>query len=218
MIIINLKSYSEVAGGAAVEIARMASDISSEFGIPIIIAPSHYDINACSKHATVYAQHVDALEADRNTGYLPIKLAKLAGAKGSLLNHSEHRIGEEEIEKAIMMAKKEKMKIVLCAKDHKEAGRLARHNPYAIAVEPPELIAGDISVSKAKPEVIMRSVEEIRKVNPRVRLLVGAGIKNSDDVRKSLELGAKGILIASGVVFAKNKRSAMLDMIRGFQK
>jgi triosephosphate isomerase (TIM) len=218
MIVINIKSYQKTAGKNAEDIAKACKELSSEFNIPIILAPSAYDISLCSKHTDVYAQHIDACEADRNTGFLPLKLARLAGAKGSLLNHSEHRITEKEIEKAIIMAKKENMRIILCAKDHKEAGRLAAYSPYAIAVEPPELIAGNISVSTAKPEVISRSVEEVRKINPRIKLLVGAGIKNSNDVRKSLEMGAKGILIASGIVFAKNQREAILDMIRGFQK
>jgi triosephosphate isomerase (TIM) len=115
------------------------------------------------------------------------------------------------------MAKKEKIRIVLCAKDHNEAAKFAKYNPYAIAVEPPELIAGNISVSSAKPDVIVKSVKAVHLVNPKIKVLVGAGIKNTEDVHKSIELGAKGILIASGIVFAKNYREAILEMIRGFQ-
>ena len=34
-----------------------------------------------------------------------------------------------------------------------------------IAVEPPELIGGDISVSTAKPEIISDTVEVVKKIN-----------------------------------------------------
>ncbi|MFT4309587.1 MAG: triose-phosphate isomerase [Candidatus Woesearchaeota archaeon] len=216
MIIINLKTYDTASGDNAIELARASKEYSAEFKIPIIIAPSHYDIKECSKHCMTYAQHIDGLEADRNTGYLPLQLAIRSGAKGSLLNHSEHRMNHNEIARVIEMAKKKRFKIVLCAKDHKEAALLSKYNPYAIAVEPPELIAGNISVSTAKPDIIRKSVMAVKDNNPRIKLLVGAGIKNAEDVKKSLSLGAKGILIASGIVLAKDSKKALLEMIRGF--
>lgn len=217
MIVINLKSYEKIAGKGAINLALACKELNSEFKVPIVLVPSAFDLNNCSTHTEVYAQHTDALEANRNTGYLPLKLAKLAGAKGTIINHSEHRIPEKEIEKIVILAKKEKMKVIVCAKDAKEAGRLAKYNPHAIAVEPPELIAGNISVSTAKPDIISKSVKAVKEVNPRIKVLVGAGIKNSEDVKKSLELGAKGILVSSGIVLAKNPKSAILDMIKGFE-
>ena len=52
-------------------------------------------------------------------------------------------------------------------------------------------------------------VRSIEKVNPKVKVLCGAGITSGEDVKKALELGTKGILVASGVVKAKNPRKVL---------
>ena len=44
-------------------------------------------------------------------------------------------------------------------------------------------------------------------------VLCGAGIHTGEDVKKSRELGAKGILVASGVVKAKDQRKALKELI-----
>ena len=87
--------------------------------------------------------------------------------------------------------------------------------PDFVAVEPPELIGGDISVSKAQPELVKDSVEAVKAVSPDVKVLCGAGVKNGEDVKSALELGAKGVLLASGVVKAKDAEAVMRDLIKG---
>ena len=82
-----------------------------------------------------------------------------------------------------------------------------------IAVEPPELIGGDISVSKAEPEVIERSVQMLGQN----RVLVGAGVKNSDDIRIALSLGASGVLLASGVTKAPDPYAVLMDLVSGLK-
>jgi triosephosphate isomerase len=56
------------------------------------------------------------------------------------------------------------------------------------------------------------SVKEVKEKHG-IRLLVGAGIKTREDVVKALELGADGILIASGVDLAKNHEKALKDLL-----
>jgi triosephosphate isomerase len=46
-----------------------------------------------------------------------------------------------------------------------------------------------------------------------VPVLCGAGVKTGKDVRRALELGAKGVLLASGVVKAKDPRKALQDLV-----
>jgi triosephosphate isomerase len=84
-----------------------------------------------------------------------------------------------------------------------------------IAVEPPELIGGDISVSTANPEIISDTVELVKKINPNILVLCGAGVKNQTDVSKAISLGSEGILLASGVVKSKEPRKILLDLIQG---
>jgi len=50
-------------------------------------------------------------------------------------------------------------------------------------------------------------------VNPHVRVLCGAGVKNGRDVAKALELGAEGVLLASGVTKASDVPAVLNDLI-----
>ena len=43
---------------------------------------------------------------------------------------------------------------VVCAKDIEEGKKIAKLKPDAVAIEPPELIGGDISISTASPDII----------------------------------------------------------------
>ena len=104
---------------------------------------------------------------------------------------------------------------VLCTADAAATERGAGLNPDMIAVEPPELIGGDISVSTAKPEVISDSVGIVSKINSDIAVLCGAGVKNQNDISKAMSLGSKGILLASGVVKSSNPREVLLDLIKG---
>ena len=87
-------------------------------------------------------------------------------------------------------------------------------NPDMIAIEPPELIGSGIPVSKANPEVVEGTVREVRKINKDVIILCGAGISKGEDVKSALELGASGVLLASGVVKAKNVEDSIRELIK----
>ena len=106
-----------------------------------------------------------------------------------------------------------KFKVLACADSPKEVTKLKKLKPDFIAYEPPELIGGDISVSTARPKLITDSVKKAGKIP----LLVGAGIKNTNDVKISIKLGAKGVFVASGIIKAKNKRKEILSLIKGFK-
>jgi triosephosphate isomerase len=83
-----------------------------------------------------------------------------------------------------------------------------------VAVEPPELIGGDISVTKANPRIVEDTVDAVKEANRSVSVLCGAGIKTGADVKAALDLGADGVLLASGVVRAKDPRAALLDLVK----
>jgi triosephosphate isomerase len=76
--------------------------------------------------------------------------------------------------------------------------------PDITSVEPPELIGTGISVSKAKPEIVTDTVKLVHKVDPKMIILCGAGISTAEDVFIALKLGTRGVLVASGIVKAKD--------------
>jgi len=59
------------------------------------------------------------------------------------------------------------------------------------------------------------SGKNIKKINPKVKVLCGAGVKTGEDVKKALELGTEGVLLASGVVKAENPEKVLRDLISG---
>jgi triosephosphate isomerase len=158
---------------------------------------------------------MDAVEYGSNTGWVLPEAVKEAGAVGCLINHSEHRVDRQTIEAVVRKAKELKMKTCICAKDAKEGQLLSYLKPDFIAVEPPELIGGEVSVSKAQPWLVKDSVDKIKASNPDVKVLVGAGIVNKEDVIKSIQLGAEGVLVASHIVKSANPEEAIAELIEG---
>ncbi|MDA3855599.1 MAG: triose-phosphate isomerase [Candidatus Woesearchaeota archaeon] len=216
-LIINLKTYEESFSNNAIKIAKICKGIEKEAkkrDVEIILCPNFIDLKDTVKEkVSVYSQHIDDVSFGAHTGYILPVMIKKTGAMGTLISHSEHILSLKEIEKRINIAKELGLETCVCARDAKIAKKIAKFNPDYIAVEPKELIGGDISISTAKPELIVKSMKAVGNVG----LLVGAGVKNQADVRKSVELGAKGILVASGVVKAKNIKAAVLDLIKGFE-
>jgi triosephosphate isomerase len=152
----------------------------------------------------VFAQHLDDAKIGSTTGYMIPEIVKKSKINGALINHSEHRISSKEIINLIKRLKKLKMKTVVCVKNVKEAEKYAKLNPTYIAIEPPELIGTGRAISNERPELITKSLLAVKKAKNSTKLLCGAGIVTPDDVLRAKELGSKGILVASGIVKAKN--------------
>ena len=205
MFIINFKNYDNISGSRSLELAKIASKISRKYKIKIVVCPPQQVISEITKVSIpVFAQHVDNKEMGSTTGYIVPELVKKSRVSGSLVNHSEHRLASKDIKELVSRLKALKMRSVVCVKNVSEARKYAKLNPDYIAIEPPELIGTGKAVSKEKPEVIIKSVRAVKDAKNSTRLLCGAGIISGNDVARALELGATGVLVASGIVKAKN--------------
>ncbi|MDO5853963.1 MAG: triose-phosphate isomerase, partial [Thermoplasmata archaeon] len=132
---------------------------------------------------------------------------------GTLINHSEHRIPADDIAKSVEMCRELRLTTCICAEDSAEAASMAAFGPDAIAVEPPGLIGGNVSVTTADPAIVSDTVAAVKAVDPKIDVYCGAGVKNGDDVKTALELGAHGVLLASGVVKAKDPEEVLRDLV-----
>jgi triosephosphate isomerase len=214
IILINYKAYENSYGEKGMEISKKIEKVSKEYGVPIIVSVPATMIHRLSKETelTVYAQHVDGLDHGAKTGSILPEMVKDAGGKGSLLNHSERRVRLDEIHDAIIRMRRLGLESVVCVDRYELVHSMGILNPDAILIEPPELIGSGVAVSKAKPEVITRAVDEIRKVKG-VYLIAGAGITSGEDVYKAIELGADGIGVASAVMKAKDPERVVGDFV-----
>ena len=142
-------------------------------------------------------------------------MIQATAAAGALINHSEHQQPAECIGKCVEASKACSLVSCVCANDVDSAKKFAAFNPDYIAVEPPELIGGDISVTTADPGIVSGTVDAVHSVAPGVSVLCGAGVKNGKDVRAAFDLGAEGVLLASGVVKAKDPEAVLRDLVSG---
>jgi len=217
IIIVNFKTYKESTGDNAIKLAKICNKTAEETKTSIAVAVQSTDIYKISKIVSIpiLSQHIDAIDFGKNTGFLLPESVKQAGAEATLLNHSEHRLDFDLLKKSIQRAKQAGLKTIVCAKSTEETKNIANLNPDFIAIEPLELIGGKVSVSKAKPEVISNSVKAIKAINNKIKVLCGAGIHNENDIKKSIELGADGVLVASGIVKTRNQEAALKDLVNG---
>ncbi len=206
MIIINFKTYSEATGQRAVELARKAEKVKRETDASIGVAPQFADISsvAAAVDIPVFAQHVDPIKPGGFTGHVLADSVKEAGAVGTLINHSERQLRLSDIEGIVRLTREKKLLSCVCANNPSISAAVASLEPDILAIEPPELIGTGIPVSKAKPEVITDTVRLVRKANSKVTILCGAGISHGEDVVAALKLGTQGVLVASGIVKAKD--------------
>lgn len=214
LAIINFKAFAQSTGKNAVNLAQACDKCARETGISVAIAVQPADISQVARAVSipVLAQHVDVNFQGAFTGSVLAESVLNAGAVGSLVNHSEKPLDLAEIKKTILRLRDSGLCAIACAGSSEMAFEIAKFNPDFIAIEPPELIGGTIAVSQSKPEVITAVTSRIK----RMPILCGAGIHEKNDVKKSFELGVKGILVASAVVCAKSPEKALMELLEGF--
>ncbi len=166
----------------------------------------------------VFAQHIDPIAPGSFTGHILPEAIRETGAVGTLINHSERRLKLADIDATITRARESDLLSVVCANNAAVSAAAAALKPNMIAVEPPELIGTGIPVSKAKPEVVSGTVDLVKRINPDVVILCGAGITRGEDVAAALRLGTEGVLVASGVVKAKDPYKVLLEFAESITK
>jgi len=217
VIMLNVKAYAESSGEKGIALLKACEEASKETGASIVICPQQVQLALIARQPRipVFAQSVDAVDPGSQTGWVTLQSIKAVGAAGTLVNHSEHRLRLAEIEWIVSKAREMDLVTCVCTNNVLVSMAAAAVAPDFVAVEPPELIGSGIAVSKADPQIVRNSVNAVKKVNKKVVVLCGAGITTGDDVKAAIELGSEGVLLASGVVKAKDPKAAVLDLCRG---
>ena len=203
-LVINLKNYDEIYSKFSIDISKISESVVSETGVEIIVCPPNPVLYKVIENVSIpiYAQHVD----DAKIGSSSIN------CQGSLINHSEKRIPINDIKKLIERFNELDLTSLVCAQSIEEVESIAKLKPDIIAIEPPELIGSGRAVSKVNPKIISDSVNTVNSIDKNIDVLCGAGIMTGEDVSIALELGAKGILIASGIIKSNDWKSIILEL------
>ncbi len=204
VIVLNEKAYVESAGKKGLQLAQICAEVAAEQIVSSVNIPC-------------FAQHIDVVEPGSQTGFVTLESVKGSGARGTLVNHSEHRLKIADIDFIVKKAANLDLLTIVCTNNIAVSTAVAELNPYDVAVEPPELIGTGRSVSKVDPAIVEDTVKEVKRVNENCVVLCGAGVTDGEDIRATFELGADGVLLASGVVKAQDPRAVLIDLASGLQ-
>jgi triosephosphate isomerase len=212
LVVVNFKTYTSALASAAERLGKQMASIQTN--ARMVAVTSAFDLSDVSAidGLEVWSQHLDPVGQGSHTGWLEPETAIARGAVGTIINHAEHKVSIEHV-RDLMAMLPDGFPICACAADVTEARALAALGPTFIAVEPPELIGGDISVTTADPSIVSDTVAAVKEVNPNVRILCGAGVKNGQDVATAIALGAEGVLLASGVTKANDPAAVLADLV-----
>ncbi|HIL00033.1 MAG TPA: triose-phosphate isomerase [Candidatus Poseidoniales archaeon] len=213
LVVVNFKTYETAHGIAAEELARAMASIETDARMIAVV--SAFDLSAVVDAAPkleVWTQHLDPIGFGSNTGWLHPETAISRGASGTIINHAEHKVSLEHVA-MILDSVPEDFTVCACAANIDEARALTALQPNYVAVEPPELIGGDVSVTTADPEIVISTAAAISEINENVGILCGAGVKNGEDVAMAIQLGTSGVLLASGVTKVADPVSALADLV-----
>lgn len=203
-------------GQESLDLALAADGLCEEYDVDIIYTPQYVDIRMiadATKRLLVFAQHMDPLRIGRGIGSVLPEAVKAAGAKGVLLNHSEKRMTLGDIRTAISRAGEVGLATLVCADNLAEALAIAQFEPDIILAEPPELI-GSKDGAVGERSYVKEINDAIRRVDPRISVLHGAGIHGASDVEDIVLLGAQATGCTSGIIKAEDPVRSMREMIR----
>lgn len=219
MIFVNYKTYEEGTGEKAIALTKVLEEVSKDTQVKIIPVVQASDIAQVVASTTleVWSQKIDPVEFGAHTGSIIPEAVIEDGAMGTFLNHSESRFASfDELAKASDRAKEVGLKTLIFAKDLEELKNVCSLNPNYVAYEPPELIgSATTSVAQAQPDVIGKAHEIANAAG--IPLVVGAGVHSAGDIKKSLELGAVGVAVASDIMKAVDPKAELLNLVEGFK-
>ena len=210
-LITNFKTYESAIWENWTYLAQAHAKVRKESWKDISIAWHPLDLRnlLAIDGLPIYSQWADLAEYWSYTGKIPpIKLKKIWCA-WVLINHSENRIEDHEVLEAIIKRCNElELDTIVCAETVAEWEKISDMWAKFVAVEPPELIWWDISVSKANPWIISDAVAKIWNG----KVVIWAWIKTAEDITIAKQLWAIWILLASWITKAEDPEKVLSEL------
>jgi triosephosphate isomerase len=214
MIVLSLKTYRQSSGEEVLKLAQTAEKVSQDTNVPIILCAQAFDIYRLTQTVSlpIWAQHVDPIDPDRHSGWLSPYSAKEAGAVGTVINHAEHALNLETITKTVHKCQEYQLKTLVIADSIDLVKKVILLKPDYLAFERPDLIGGELSMIDAETD----QIKKVISLSP-MPVIIGAGIRNGEQVKKTVKLGGAGVILASAVVKAADQEAALRDLASGFK-
>jgi triosephosphate isomerase len=214
MIILSLKTYKESTGEAAIKLLSCVKRVSEQTGVKIVPAVQPTDIYRIKKELgiEVWAQHMDPIEPGKNMGWLSPYALKESGASGIVINHSEHKIPDDMVKKTLDKAKEYGLANVIIGFNPEMIIKFDSWGPDFVSYEREDMIGTGVSMLTQEEENIKKLIAILKRP-----LIIGAGISTGEDTKQAVKLGAKGAILASGFVLAKDPEAKLRELAQGFK-
>ena len=209
-LIVNPKSY--LYGKESLALAKAADEAAKDTGLSIIFTCPYADVRLIREHTEniiVCVQSMDPLTPGRGMGHVLPDSLKEAGAEAVFLNHAENPKTLSDLYACIRRAAELNMTSIVCADSITEAKAAACMNPDVVLAEPTDLIGtGQV----ADDAYIIEAIDQVRKVNPNVLVVVASGVSTADDCYNMVRLGADGTGGTSGILNAPSPAVRIKEM------
>lgn len=209
-LIVNPKSY--LYGNESLKLAKAADQAAKDTGLPIIFTCPYADVRMIrenTKNIIVCVQSMDPLTPGRGMGHVLPESLKEAGADAVFLNHAENPKTLSDLYACIRRAAELDMTSIVCADSITEAKAVACMNPDVVLAEPTDLIGtGQV----ADDAYTMEAIDQVRKVNPDVLVVVASGVSTAEDCYNMIRLGADGTGGTSGILNAPSPAVRIREM------
>jgi len=200
-------------GERMLKLAKAADAASKKYDVRIILTPQYTDIRMLAQeteNVLIFAQHMDTLPVGRGLGSVLPEAVKAAGAVGVMLNHAEMPISISRLYQTIKRADEVGLATIVCADTIEEAEAIAHFAPNIIVAEPTRLIG---TGQPGDEEYVVETTAAIKRINPEILVLQGAGISNGRDVYNVIKAGADATGTTSGIMKAADPEAMLDEMI-----
>lgn len=205
-------------GERFLKLAKAVDKIAAKYDLDVILTPQYADIRLIAENTErvhVYAQHMDALVPGRGLGSVLAESLKEAGAVGVMLNHAEKKLTLDTIKATIARADEVGLATIVCADTVEEIKQVAMLAPNLIVAEPTELIGTGVASDMG---YVKDTIEAVRKINPDIMVLQGAGISGPDDVANVIRAGAQATGCTSGIIKNSDPEAMAEEMLYTLRK
>lgn len=205
-------------GERMLKLAKTVDKIAYKYDLDIIVTPQYADIRLLAENTEnlhIYAQHIDPLVPGRGLGSVLAESVKEAGAVGVMLNHAEKKLTLDVVAQTIARADECGLATIVCADSVEEVAQIAKMGPNLIVAEPTELIGTGVASDMG---YVVDTIEAVRKINPDIMVLQGAGISGPDDVANVIRAGAQATGCTSGILKADDPEAAAEEMLWALRK
>lgn len=205
-------------GETLLDMAKGLDKLAEKYGVDVVLDIPDTEIYNVARHVKrvhVYSQHMDSIPVGRGMGRTLPEALKAAGAVGVMLNHAEHKLTLEEIEKAIKRADEVGLATMVCADSIEEVKAVAKLHPNILVAEPSELIGTGKPADKAYVDEV---IKVIREIDPEIKPFPSAGISKGEDCYNIIKAGASASGCSSAIAKAAEPLKLAEEMIAAVRK